>query len=94
MQPLKLAIETDGTITAIHDDALAPLYLEGRADITRASSVEPHRWIEFEPATCHQSESITGWLATMNDGTKLGPYRLRSEALAAEVAYLEKQLGL
>lgn len=68
----------NGTVTTIYSDELAPLIAKGRATITRASAVEP--------------APNGGWTATMNDGTVLGPYRLRSEALTAEVAYLESKL--
>lgn len=76
---LKLLIEPDGEITAIYSDVLAPLISEGRAAIERASHVEP--------------DDSGRWLATMNDGRVLGPFRLRQTALDAEVDYLETQLG-
>jgi hypothetical protein len=50
----------------------------GETQITRASNVEP---VGLQ------------WEATMKDGAILGPFNLRSEALAAEVNYLEKHLG-
>lgn len=76
---LKLLIEADGEITAIYSDQLADLCDQGACQIARASNVEP---------------SDGGWTATMIDGTKIGPYRLRETALAAEVDYLETQLGI
>lgn len=79
MQTLKLAVETDGTITGIYSDDLAALIEQGEAFIERASHVEPDG---------------ARWLATMNDGRILGPFRLRQTALDAEVDYLEKMLGL
>ena len=79
MNALKLLVEPSGEIVAIYSDAFADLCEAGRADIARASSVEP---------------ASGGWIATMNDGTKLGPFRLRETALAAEVDYLEQILGL
>jgi hypothetical protein len=53
---------------------------EGDAKVTRASHVEPN------PAG--------GWGADMApvNGPMLGPFKLRSEALSAEVAYLENTL--
>ena len=75
----KLAVAPEGTITAIYSDSLADLLAEGRTEIVRASAVEP-------------TQDGTGWLAAMNNGPILGPFRLRQEALNAEVAFLERQL--
>ena len=78
-QAYKLAIETDGSATMIYDDQRLDLMLElGRPVITRVSEVEP------------RSDGL--WQAKMRDGHLLQPYRLRSEALAAEVEYLEAKL--
>ena len=73
----KLSVSESGRATFIYDDAHADLIALGDATITRVSSVEP---------------SEGGWAATMKDGTVLGPYRLREEALRAEVAYLDSVL--
>ena len=79
MNKLKAKISADGkTMTLIYDDKLAPLLKEGKATITRVSNIEP------DPAG--------GWTATMLDGTKLGPYTLRQQALDAEIVYLEEKL--
>ena len=82
----KLAIESDGSIVAVYGDDLAPLIAQGTATITRASNVEP---------------MLGGWAVAMVDDTSsaavelfVRTFRLRSEALAAEVAYLERRLGL
>ena len=75
---MKLSLH-NGKVTAIYSDDLADL--AGKAahvEIRRASAVEP--------------TPDGQWAATMNDKTVLGPFRLRSEALAAEVAYLESKL--
>lgn len=75
---MKIAIDEAGIITMIYDDEFIDLYDEGNTHITRVSSVEP---------------TIGGqWKASMRDGTVLGPYRLRQEALDAEVKYLEAKL--
>jgi hypothetical protein len=82
----KLAIETDGTITAIYDDELADLVALGNGSIRRVSDVEP--------------DTLGGWTAFIRSNEPaggpysqaLGSFRLRSEALAAEVAYLETKL--
>ncbi len=82
MRNSKLAIETDGTITAIYDDELLDLVALGHATITRVSSVEP----------IFPDERPVVWQATMTDGTVLPGYTQRADALAAEVAYLEIKL--
>jgi hypothetical protein len=75
---MKLSLQ-GGKVTAIYSDDLADLAGKAsRVEIRRASHVEP--------------TSDGQWAATMNDGTVLGPYRLRSEALAEEVKYLESKL--
>lgn len=75
---MKIKISTNGTITYIYDDLLAGLLKHGDAKIERVSNVEP----------CEG-----GWGATMvEDGTFLGPYALRKDALEAEVKYLEQKL--
>ena len=79
MQKLKLLVRTDSTVQAIYSDELAPL-------IDKASHVEVRRASFVEP------DPDGGWTATMQDGTKLGPFRLRSEALAAEIRYLDSKL--
>ncbi len=74
---LKISI-SNGTLTAIYDDAHVGLIeMAEESKIRRASHVEP----------CDG-----GWSATMEDSTVLGPFRLRSEALAAEVQYLSERL--
>jgi hypothetical protein len=75
---MKLSLQ-HGKVTAIYSDDLADL-------AGKASHVEIRRASAVEPTPEGQ------WTATMNDGTVLGPYRLRSEALAAEVQYLDSKL--
>jgi hypothetical protein len=82
MCTIELTIREDGSIGAIHDDALAPLYDEGETTISRASNVEPIK-------------TVTGdimWQADMSPvgGPKLEPRRLRANALAAEVEWLKQ----
>jgi hypothetical protein len=74
-----IAIKPDGTVSFIYDDRLAGLCEEGDAHTTRASHVEP---------------AEGGWTADMSpvNGPVLGPFRLREEALAAEVAWLKEHL--
>jgi hypothetical protein len=56
---------------------------EGPSSVVRASHVEP-------------DDENGGWFADMSPsgGPKLTGFRLRSEALAAEVAWLEQNRGL
>lgn len=72
---MELIIAPTGVVHAIYDEALelAPL---GRVSIERASHVEPTA----------QGE----WLANLApvNGPTLGPFSRRSDALAAEVAWL------
>ena len=78
---LHLTVKPDGIIAAIHNDALADLYEEGKAEVKRASHVEP----------VNGGEQVN-WVADMAPvgGPKLGPYRLRSEALGAETDWLKE----
>jgi hypothetical protein len=75
---ITLSINTEGRICAIYDDRLAGLIAQGKVKIKRVSAVEP--------------TPDGRWTAAMVDGPVLGPYRLRSEALAAEVEYLKARL--
>lgn len=75
----KVRIGLDGTIAFIHDDDLAEIMAPlGKLTITRASHVEP--------------DEHGKWAATMIDGTVLGPFNRRDEALKEEVAYLNKKM--
>jgi hypothetical protein len=72
---MQLLIQADGTIRCLYDEAidLSPL---GTVSIARASHVEP---------------TATGqWVADLApvNGPVLGPYLLRSQALAAEAEWL------
>ena len=76
----KVRIYPDGTIQMIYTDAL-DLSRIGRAKTSRASHVEP--------------TEDGRWTADLSPvgGPTLGPYRLRSEALAAEVQWLNQKLS-
>lgn len=74
----KIAIQPNGTVTFIYSDLLVDLLVEGNSQVKRVSMVEP--------------AGTGGWLATMSDGTVLGSFPLRAEALAAEVAWLERKM--
>lgn len=75
-----LRIAPDGSITMIYNDELAGLLTLGQSEIRRASHVEP------EPGG--------GWAADMSPvgGPTLAGFALRSEALAAEVEWLKKEV--
>lgn len=77
-QTLKFLINTKGQIQFIYSDDVASLLKEGEASITRVSNVEP--------------TSDGFWQATMMDGTKLGKHKLRAQALAEEVSYIETRM--
>lgn len=72
----QVLVRPDGTVEFIYDDGLQPLLEAGDGLIRRASHVEPAedgRWLaDLEPV----------------GGPCLWPFRLRTEALAAEVEYL------
>ena len=73
---MTLVVEPTGRVRAIYSEEIALATL-GRATITRASTVEPDR--------------DGRWHADLRPsrGPVLGPFETRSEALAAEVAWLE-----
>lgn len=83
MEALDLTIQPDGTVRGIYSDSLDFRALGaalGELEIRRASRVEPTedgRW--------------TADLA-LSGGPVLGPFGLRSEALAAEVAWLREHV--
>lgn len=77
MDELAIVIDGDGSVRFIYDDALVGLFgEEARWQIRRASHVEP----------CARG----GWTADMTPigGPVLGPFPLRSAALAAERDWL------
>ena len=74
---MDLVVTSTGEVRCIYSDSisLSPL---GKLSITRASHVEPN--------------SVGQWMADLSlvDGPLLGPFELRTEALAAEVDWLRK----
>lgn len=70
---MTLLIGPAGEVTMIYQEDL-DLSLLGALRIERASHVEP--------------DDQGRWWAAVVDGPKLGPFGLRSEALAAEFAWL------
>lgn len=73
-----IRILPNGELVMIYDDSFTPgLIDEGEGQTKRASHVEP-------------DASGQGWTADMapSGGPVLGPYRLRQEALDAEVAWI------
>ena len=75
-----LRIEPEGSVTTVYTEAL---------DLTELGSVRCSRASHVEPT------SDGAWSADLSPvgGPVLGPYALRSEALAVEVAWLEGWLA-
>ena len=77
---MQLFFTTTGQVHCLYDETL-DLSSLGQATIRRASHVEPDEaglwWAELAPVS----------------GPKLGPFVRRSEALAAEAAWLEARLN-
>lgn len=71
-----IKVEPDGALTMVHRDDYVSLAEQGAVSIERASHVEPDReglwWADLSPV----------------GGPMLGPYKLRSEALQAELAWI------
>lgn len=74
---MNITVTSTGELQFIWDDALQPLLALGRATVRRASHVEPDKHGQ--------------WTADLSPvgGPTLGPFPLRSQALNAEVAWLE-----
>jgi hypothetical protein len=74
----KIAIRPDGKIEFLYKDDLRNLLNIGRAEISRASTVEP--------------TSDNRWLVDLSPigGPKLGPFKDRQKALDEEVRWVEK----
>ena len=68
-----VVIDSIGTITTLYSE-LFDLAALGQQRIARASHVEP--------------DADGNWFAAIIDGPTLGPFSRRSDALAAEVAWL------
>lgn len=75
LEPM-LTIEPDGTMKFIYQDELADMLDLGEPCVQRVSHVEP----------CQGGS----WLADLSPvlGPLLGPFRLRRDALAAEIEWL------
>lgn len=76
---MHLLISPAGNVRCIYAEAISLQEL-GTVSIQRASHVEP--------------DASGNWLADLTpvSGPVLGPFTLRSEALAAEIAWLEQHL--
>lgn len=74
-------INTDGKLEFIYNDQMTDLLDEGASTIRRASYVEPG--------------ADGRWYADMSpiaSDRVLGPYKLRSTALAAEIEFLKQEV--
>ena len=72
-----VTITPDGTLKFLYNDDLRPLMELGKSTVSRASDVEPTAEGE--------------WTADLSrvGGPVLGPFKLREQALASEVSWLE-----
>lgn len=77
---MQLLLTTTGRVCCLYGEAIE-LSALGVPNIRRASQVEPDEagqwWADLAPVA----------------GPKLGPFKLRSDALAAEAVWLESRLG-
>lgn len=73
---MKIVITPTGTIRCLYDESI-DLHVFGQPEIQRGSHVEP--------------TADGQWIADLApvQGPVLGPYTMRSQALAAEAAWLE-----
>jgi hypothetical protein len=98
VKPVKLSINCDGEILAVYSDDLVGLIDLGAANVTisRASNVEPdangHWWATMADKCEHLTLPCERGILRADGTVQLGPFKLRSEALAAEVEYLESRL--
>ena len=75
---MNVTVNTDGSLDFIYNDQLQPLLDLGKSTVRRASNVEPTEDGEW-----------TADLAPVS-GPVLGPFSLRSDALSAEVHWLQE----
>jgi len=82
----RLKISPTGKVTAIHNDDY-DFSVHGKKKIRRASQVEPNADGEWE--------ADMSLLGDKHKGVVLGPFSRRDQAIAAEVAYINKhELGV
>jgi hypothetical protein len=74
---VKISLSPSGEVRFIYSDKLRGLVELGQSKIERASHVEP--------------TNDNCWIADLSpvNGPKLGPFKLRADALKAEVEWLE-----
>jgi hypothetical protein len=74
-------VSESGVLSFVYQDDLAEIVRQGHetgsAEIERVSEVEPFK---------------QGWCADILGGPFLGPFELRSEAIAAEIEWIEENL--
>lgn len=85
MSETQILIKPNGVMLFVYSDDLAELLDEGEAQIMRASHVEP---AEGGGWTANM-EPVGGPVLTAEGGA---PFRLRSEALTAEVEWLRENV--
>ena len=74
---MKIVITPQGTVKFIYQEQILLTPYLGKEAIERASHVEP-------------DEKGMWWATILKDKKKLGPFLKRSEALSAEIQYLEE----
>jgi hypothetical protein len=77
-----LTIDIDGTVRFVYSDSLVEYLDLGKSTVVRASHVEPN------------ADGL--WIADLgpSGGPQLGPFRLRQEALDAELEWLHENRGV
>lgn len=77
-----IRVDVAGVLTFVWSDELYPLTVEGATAIYRASHVEP--------------DIRGGWRADLSPigGPVIGPYRLRRQAIEAEVEWIQDHVIL
>ena len=80
--PIVINVQPGGTAQFVYDDRLRGLLAQGKAEVKRASMVEPG-----DPA---QGQDALQWYADVapSGGGVLGPFASRQEALDAEVVWI------
>lgn len=74
---LTFSVLPDGRVRFVYSDILAKFLNIGDCEVKRVSTVDP----EF-------ADSRVVWYANIFDGTRLGPFDSREDAISAEVCYL------
>lgn len=85
---MNIVIGTDGALTFIYNDNLTGLMAEGQATVKRASHVEPADGGGWEA----DMRPVMGKAGPVLRAPGGQPFATRAEALAAEVAYINREV--